>query len=159
MGCILACHSIRRLRRKVFVLRLSLGKKLVLLLVVFALALSALALAVSYRALWNMSVQQYTNKADEIAAVMARVMDAENTCKVKDEVSAIYDGVEQKVTSEDWGSPEFDVYLSHYAHLEQMPEYQQLLAELRNLQDVLDVDCLYTTYIEPDDEHVVYLVR
>ena len=139
-------------------MKLSLGKKITLLLVVFALALSGVALAIGYNVVDNMNNRHFMQKADETSATVARVVDVQSAAALRQSTEEIYKSIKNKVGSEEWGSPEFEAYVGQYAQLAQTPEYQELLGELRNLQEVNNVSCLYLAYVDPVDEAFVYLV-
>ncbi len=139
-------------------MRLSLGKKITLLLVVFALVLSGVALAIGYKVVDNMNNRHFMQKADDTSATVARVVDVQSAATLRQSVEKIYKSMEKKVGSEEWGSPEFEAYVSQYAELAQTPEYQKLLGELRNLQEYNNVSCLYLAYVDPADEAFIYLV-
>ena len=57
-------------------MKLSLRKKIIIVLVVFAVLLSSVAAFVSWRTISRMSDRQYKNRADELAATVARVIQA-----------------------------------------------------------------------------------
>ena len=139
-------------------LKISLGAKFVLLLIAFAIVLSGVSLVISYRAIEGMNDEHYLGRADEIAATVARVVDVQDLAKLQKETMEIYSSSPDKVTSDEWGTPEFEAYVGQYAELVQTPEYQHVLAQLRSLQEVNDVDCLYTSFVVPQDEAFVYLV-
>ena len=59
-------------------MKLSLRKKIIIVLVVFAVLLSSVAALVSWRTISRMSDRLYQNRADELAATVARVVQAED---------------------------------------------------------------------------------
>ena len=140
-------------------MKISLGKKITLLLVIFALALSGVALAVGYVVVDNMNSQHYMNKANEISATLARIVDAQGAEKLKEGMLKIYYSTPNKVGSEDWGSPEFEEYSNRFSALAKTPEYQTLIEQLQNLQEVNSVDCFYLSYVDPVDEKFLYLIE
>lgn len=139
-------------------MRFSLGTKVVIVFVTFAVILSGVAMAVSFGSIEEMNEAQYKQRADEISATVASVIDADDLYELAKGAGAIYDATDDHVTSDEWGSPAFEAYVGHFAPLEKTPEYQRILAQLSALQATMDVDCLYTTLIIPEDEAVVYLV-
>lgn len=136
----------------------SLGRKIVLLLVMFVLSLSGLAIVVGYNVVDRMNERHYLDKANEVAATIARVVDSEACERLCDRVLEIYRGVDEVVGSEEWGSPEFYEYLDNYKELEETDDYRTILESLRRLQEVNDVDCFYLALVEPHDESFVYVV-
>ena len=139
-------------------MKISLGKKITLLLVIFALALSGVALAVGYVVVDNMNSQHCMNKANEISATLARIVDAQGAEKLKEGMLKIYYSTPNKVGSEDWGSPEFEEYSNRFSALAKTPEYQTLIEQLQNLQEVNSVDCFYLSYVDPVDEKFLCLI-
>ena len=139
-------------------MKLSLRKKIIIVLVVFAVLLSSVAAFVSWRTISRMSDRQYKNRADELAATIARVIQVEDAKLLRDRILGIYRSSENKVSSEDWGSEAFDAYVAHFAGQEETEEFRRLLQQLRTLQEVNSVDCLYLIWVEPADEAWIYLV-
>ena len=139
-------------------LKFSLGKKITVMLVALAVVLSGVAIAASYHVINSMNNSAYMDKADDIAATVALAIDAENAAKLKDDTLAVYNAAQNKVFSENRESPEYEAYVAQFDHLRNTPEYQVLYNQLNRFQAVNDVDCLYLTFVDPNEEAVVYLV-
>ena len=139
-------------------MRHSLRYKIVSLLVVFAIVLAGISVFVSYRTVERMNDRQYRSKADEIAATLARVIDLDDAVRLRNDVEAIYRAAEDKVGSEEWGSPAFEAYVGRFAGVEDTEAYRNLMAVLRSLQEVNDVDCLYLAWLDPAEVNFVYLL-
>ena len=141
-------------------MRLTLGKKIVFLLVALVTAISAVTIIVSYRVVDEMTGGYYKGKADDLAATVATIVDAKNARTLAQETLAIYrtiDGAD-RITSEEWGTAAFDAYVANYTSLEQTPEYESLLAQLKKVQDANDVDCFYLLIVDKETELCLYLV-
>ena len=138
--------------------KISLGKKLVLLLVAIAVALSSFALVIGYRVVDDMNGQHYMNRANEIAATVSDVVDKGDAKKLVDKAKDAYRSAGEPVFSDHMGEPVFDAYVTNYDHLADAPEFQSLLGQLRNIQSSNDVNCLYLVFLMPEDRAFVYLV-
>ena len=136
----------------------SLKYKAMLVLVAFALLLTGTSAFLSRSTIENMSEQQYRSRANELAASIACVIDADLVKEVRDNVMAIYHATENKVGSEDWGSDAFNEYTARFAQVEETEAFQELLTFLRDLQEVNSVDCLYISTVERTDVTFVYLL-
>ena len=79
-------------------MKLSLRKKIIIVLVVFAVLLSSVAAFVSWRTISRMSDRQYKNRADELAATVARVIQVEDAKLLRDRILGIYRSSEKKVS-------------------------------------------------------------
>lgn len=139
-------------------MKLSLGKKTALLLVAFGILFSMVSILDSWQTIDTMSQQQYKNKADELAATVARVVNTDDVRSLRDKTFDIYHASESKVTSDEWGSPAFNAYVDQFEVLNSTPEFGRLLEELRRLQEVNSVNCLYLIAVEPADEVCIYLL-
>ena len=139
-------------------MRISLRTKTIILIVLIAAIIGASGLLVTSRFINQIIDDTYKNKAGDIAHTMAVVIDAGDAALLRDEVAAIYNAADEKVSSEDWGSEAFDAYIARFAHLEDTPEYQNLLRQLRQIQDVNDVDCLYLSIVDGPTVSMIYLV-
>lgn len=138
--------------------KLSLGKKTALMLVAFGILFSVVAIVGSWRTIDTMSQQQYKAQADELAATIARVVDTEDVRTIRDQVLDIYYASKNKVTSDEWGSPEFNAYIAQFSHIESTPAFTRVLEQLRSLQEVNSVDCLYMWAVDSTDELCIYLL-
>ena len=136
----------------------SLKVKVVNLLIVFAVILSGISCVVSATVTSNMIDEQYRSKATEIAGVVAQAVDPAAAQELKQQVFDIFKVTENKVFSDQWGTPEFYAYLDHYKEVESSPAYQSLLQHLRKMQSATDVNCIYLTIVDGPTNSVIYLV-
>lgn len=139
-------------------MKLNIKNKIVILVAVFATILSGIALFISSRTITDLVDESYQNRTNEIAATVARVIDSEAAEKLTKELMAIYDATADKVSSEEWGSPEFDAYIGKYEHLRDTDEFKKLLDQLRSLQEVNNVDCLYLISVDYEGKNFIYVV-
>ena len=139
-------------------MKLSLGKKIIILLIMFAVLLISVSIVVSNIAFRDMNDDQFRERADELAATTAQVVDKGLVRELRDAVLNIYNSVDNKVGSEEWGSPEFDEYVEKYSSIEETDAFQTLMQTLRNIQAVNSVNCLYISYVVPEDEAFLYLI-
>ena len=136
----------------------SLRTKTVLLIVLIAFILSAVSTVVSTQVIRRLIDTSYQERATDISETIAAVLDVEKAAWMKDEVMAIFHATDEKVSSDAWGTPEFDAYIALYSHLEQSEEFAFLRRQLRAVQDVNDVDCVYLSTLDVPTESFIYLV-
>ena len=139
-------------------MKFSLRTKTIFLIVIIAIIFSATGIIVSSIFINRIIDDIYRNKADEIAHTVAVVIDAEQMAVLKDSLLKIYNNTENRVTSEEWGSPEFNEYIARFSGLEETAEFQHILGQLRSIQDVNDVDCIYLSVIDAPSEGFLYLI-
>lgn len=139
-------------------MKFSLRMKTVLLIVLTAFILSAVSTVVSSQVIRNLVDKSYQERAMDVSETIAAVLDVEKAAKIKNEIMTIFHATENKVTSDDWGSPEFDTYIAQYAHLEETEEFLYLRKQMRTIQDVNDVDCVYLSALDNPTESFIYLV-
>ena len=139
-------------------MKLSLRAKTAILIILFTVVLGAASIVISSQALRQVVDDSYRSRANGVANSMAAVLDVEKAASLKDAVMSIYQETEDKVSSDEWGTPEFETYISRFSAIENMEEYQSLREQLRSLQDVNEVDCLYLVVVDPSEKNVVYLV-
>ena len=135
-------------------MRKSLRAKAIILIVLVTLAVGVTGIIVSSRFIRRIADEFYSDRANDIAHTMAATLDAEKTGVLTDKMLAIYETVDEKVSSDDWGSDAFNAYIANFSELEQTGEFQDLLRQLRSVQDVNDVDCLYISVLDAEDEVV-----
>ena len=136
---------------KRILMRYSLRKKTVTLIIMIAVMIGITGIILSSRFISQLIDSTYKNKATDLAQTMAAVTDAGQAKKLKEAVLSVFDATEEIVYSDDWGTPAFDAYIARYADLEETEEFQSLLLQLRKIQDVNDVDCIYLSCLGGDD--------
>jgi len=136
----------------------SLIKKTVFLIVCIAIIIGTFAIAIYNKGLYDTVIAQYEHYSIDITKLVAVEIDAERVSNVQKAVKDIYDNSENKVTSDQWGTPEFEAYLSQFESIKEMDDYKAIHAELQKMQDELDVDCLYIVWVDTENQCSVYLV-
>ena len=138
-------------------MRFSLRKKPVILIITIAAILSIVATLICSLAISQIVDNSYRTRANDLSQTVAAVLDAERAQALKNAIMEIFSAAPNRVTSDAWGSPEFDAYIALYAHLEQSEDFQFLQKQLRSIQDVNDVDCLYLSALDAPTESFIYL--
>ena len=139
-------------------MKISLRTKTFILIIIIAIIFGASGVIIGSTFIRRMVDNSYKNNASQLAHTVAEVVDAEKLETLKAELMKIYNSTENKVTSDDWGSPEFNAYMAHFDGLENRPEFQSVLEQLRRIQNVNDVDCIYVTAIDVPSEGFIYMV-
>jgi diguanylate cyclase (GGDEF)-like protein len=139
-------------------MKFSLNKKATLLIICLAAIISLLAIIIYNRGIHNVIESQYGARSVDIAKLVAVELDQQQVGNIQQAVLGIYDNSNNKVMSDKWGTPEFEEYVSQYSSVTETEDYKAVLADLRRMQDVLDVDCLYIIWADVPNECYVYLV-
>ena len=139
-------------------MKLSLKKKAILLILAVGLLIGIAGIAVYNQGIERIVQLIYSDRVTEIAKATAQVVDSERVKRLRDAVMDIYYSTENKVLSDSWGTPEFEEYLSNYEGIDQSEDFLVLRDQLRNVQDVLSVECLYILWVDFDNEYSIYLV-
>ncbi len=100
---------------------------------------------------------QYATRADLLAYTVAASINAEDVYNLKQAVNDIYIKSDP-VLSDEWGSDEFNKYMSLYSDIETRDDFVSLRDTLRIYQDVNKVDCAYIWYVDTQKDRVIYLV-
>ena len=129
-----------------------------MLIVAIAIVLSATSLFFSTSLIRDIIDMQYKTRANELAATVAVTVDSGYASALQRAVSDIYDSVDNKVGSDDWGSPEFEEYIDNYSGLYESMGYKTLLESLRNIQEQNSVDCIYLLYADEPTKNWIYMV-
>ncbi len=139
-------------------LKLNIRKKTIIMIIIFALVLISVSAAVYIRVVFSLNEKSNSDKAESIAATVAAVTDVDRYLRVRDSVLAIYNSAENKVSSDRWGEPEWEEYTALFADIEKSADYIALRDDLRRIQNVNSVDCVFLGYIEPETAICVYVV-
>ena len=139
-------------------MRMSLKKKAILMIVIVGLLIGIAAILVYNNGINALTTNEYESRSVDIANAMAQILDADKVKTLRDSILDIYTNEEHVVLSDQWGTPEFDEYISKFSHIENTEEFQSLRTQLRKVQDAIDVDCLYIAWLDLEGEHYIYLV-
>ena len=140
------------------IMKHSLRAKTAFLIIVTTVILGTASILISSRALRKVVDDSYRTRARDVANTTAAVLDTDKAASLKDAIMAVYHATEEKIRSDEWGSEAFNAYIDRYAAIEQTEDFQSLRKQLRSIQDVNDVDCLYLFALDPVEENVIYLV-
>ena len=140
--------------------KISISLKTTILLVFFTLIIIASATFFYYREGKRTNNEYYSEMANAVAKTVASVVDDTKYSVVKTKVKEIVDATPDKVTSEEWGSDAWNAYSAKFDSVKALPEYQELINFLQQMQDATfeEVDCIYLTYLDPDLEYIVVVV-
>lgn len=140
--------------------RFSISLKTTILVIMFTLVIIMLATFFYYQAGKRKNQETYTEKATALSRTVAKVVNVEEYKVVKNKVSEILATIPNKVTSDDWGSVEWNNYSANFDSVKELNEYKNLCAFLQELQDAnySDIDCIYLIYIDSESENFVYVV-
>ena len=144
-----------RKRKKI---KISLKVKTMILIVLATVILGTSSIIISSQTVSQLVNDTYRNNASGVANTLAAVLDSEKAARLKNEIMAIFNATDKKVGSEEWGTPAFEEYTARYARIEQMEEFQSLLRQVRSVQDVNEVDCMYLSIIDAATESFIYLL-
>ncbi len=138
--------------------RFSLKKKLVILIVSIIAAISILAGLFSYREISDISRSMYVSRSKELSATAAALVDAGMVRSVKDQVMAIFDASDDRVSNEEWESPGYEAYLHKYDSIQETDEFKTVQKQLRIVQDNNAIECVYLVCFDLRTESTIYLV-
>ena len=136
-------------------LKLSLGNKLIALLIVYAVLLSTIAVFINRIIMTSLSDQQYQEKAAEISGAMPSSLDHDKISKLKADVYAIYD--KDKASAEP-GSADYVSYQAAIQKVFETDEYQQLLKQMQIFEHTNQSYRLYIADIDAENDLLICLV-
>ena len=137
---------------------LSITKKTAIMIIAFALFLIATSVIIFSRVIINTQNESYQHKANELSRTVAQVIDVDQFMRLKDSVLAVYDNTENKVSSDQWGSDEFNAYSDLYNEVAESDDHIGLRDYLRDISDINAVDCIYLAIVDAENESIVILV-
>ena len=138
--------------------RFSLKKKLVLLIVPIIAAISILAGLLSYKGINDISRSMYMSRSRQLSATAAALVDPQMVRTVRDQVMAIFDASEERVSNENWQSPGYEAYLAKYDSIQETDAFKTLQRQLRIVQDNNDLECVYLVCFDLKTNSTIYLV-
>lgn len=137
-------------------MKYSIKKKFALLILLTTTIISACIITTSTIVVRQLANTMYKESADNASYVAAANVDPGEVKILRDKVLDIYNSSE-KITSSQWGSEEFEKYQALYEALYDTQEYQNVLRDLRVVQDGSKVDCIYIFYPVFSEERNDYI--
>ena len=139
-------------------MKLPLKIKGILLIILTSLLIGVTGTIVCGVGIKRLITNEYKSRSIDIANAMAEIVDASEVRVLRDNILDIYNNEENVVLSDEWGTPEFEEYISHYSAIEDTQEFKSLREQLHKVQDVIEVDCLYINWLIYEDDCYIYLV-
>ena len=123
--------------------RFSLKKKMVVLMVSIIAAISIMSGLLSMKGISDISRSMYISRSKELSATAAAMVDPQMVRSIRDQVMAIFDASEDRVSNEEWESPGYEAYLAKYDSIQETDEFKTIQRQLRVVQDNNAVECVY----------------
>jgi len=141
-------------------MKVSLKTKTFIMIFIITAVLCATSIIGTNIALTNIIRQQFIDKAESLTNAMADLLDKNAAAGVRDEVLKVYHATDEKekVSNEDWGSPEHEAYVGRYRHILEMPEFTSLQEWMRTIQDKGRFTYIYLVFMDTENARTIYLV-
>lgn len=121
--------------------------KAALLLISFSVVICTVAVVLCIATFSNTNEGIFKMHARDLAYTAAKAIDADALKITADNVLGTLHTIpeDELVTSDDWGSPEFDAYLERYSWITGTPEYSEVYNVLADIRDT-DLSALSSIY-------------
>ena len=143
-------------------MRFPLRLKAIVLITLIAVLTSVVISFISYYEFSRTNEANYKEEALDLAYTSALLVDADALKVVADRAVEIFSTIpaDEIVTSDDWGSPEFEAYLENYKEICDMPEFKTVHEQLSQIQqkDIATLSSIYTIIYAMGNDGVVYCV-
>lgn len=139
-------------------MKFSLKRKTILLIVAIGLLVGLVSVIIYDKGIHSIIQDQYSNQSIDLAKTVAMEIEKDRVLRLQQAVRAIYEQTDKKVYSDQWGTPEFNEYISLYSDIEKTEDFQVLRDHLRRIQDVNHVNCIYLLWLDRENKCLVYLV-
>ena len=118
-------------------MKISLKTKTLIMIFIITAVLCAASIIGTNIALTYIIRQQFIDKAESITNAMANLIDTEAAGVIRDEVMKVYNATDDKdkVSNEEWDTPEHEAYVSRYSHILELPEFTAVQKWMRTIQD------------------------
>ncbi len=139
-------------------MKISLGRKIVMLVIILSIILILTCLVVTYLVVSRLMVKEYVVTSDSMAGTVAAVVDGDRAKRITDKIVQVYNASDNKISNEDTEDPAFEAYQAQFLDLMNDEDYILFRDELRSIQDVSEVDCVDTLYIDTKARNAIYIV-
>lgn len=138
-------------------MRFPLKYKTILLLVIIIAISSIVSVLMCRNLVRRIITQEYSNQAEDLAAVAANSIESDRTRRVRDRVMDIYRVTDKRISDEDSDDPGYGDYIAKYQDIEHSVDYVILRDDLRTIQDRSSATYVYIYYVDPETEAMVYI--
>lgn len=138
--------------------KFSLIKKITILIIAVTIALSLSIFFISGKIIKDIIIDQYSTLSIEITKIVAANLDTKKVENIHDSIKEIFDNTEDKVRNDNWGTPEWEKYVSKYKDIEKTEDFLSLREDLRKMQEASRAECLYLVYLDENEKASVYMV-
>ena len=138
--------------------KLSVFAKAVILPVVFAFCLISVSMFTFSHVITEINDERYKSAANDLTKTVAQVVDTEKFIRVRDSILEIYNKTEKKVDNGEWDSPEWSEYVAAFSHIKETEDFISLREDVRKIQNVNNVKCIYLGYIDNERGYCLYIV-
>ena len=139
-------------------MKLSMGSKIVLMIISVAVILSGTCIVVSGIVNRSTMEKEYMITADSMAATVAVTVDGDKVESITQKVMKMYADSDNKISNERSEEDGYEAYTEQFLGLMEDEDYINVRKQLRAVQDVSEVDCVYTLCIDPKAKTAVYIV-
>ena len=141
-------------------MKISLKAKTLIMIFIITAVLCVASIIGTNIALTNIIRQQFIDKAESMTNAMAELMDADAASVVRSEIMKVYHATDdrEKVSNEEWDTPEHEAYVSRFSHILELPAFTSLQQWMRTIQDKGNFAYIYLVYMDMENARTVYLV-
>lgn len=139
-------------------MKFSLKIKAIIMIAMIVLLISTVSIISVRKGITDIVQAQYVQSTEDLADTVSAMIDVGQVKALRDAMLVTYAQVENRVSNDQWDSPEYERYVEHYSDIAEMPEYNSLQQELRIIQDNNHVDCIYLLYADLEAEASIYIV-
>lgn len=139
-------------------MKLSLGRKIVFMMIIIAVILTATCIAVSCIVFKKIMEKEYIITADSMAGTVAVTVDSDRMQAITEKVMKLYNSSEISFENVEKDDPQYKAYCEQFSKLTEDEDYIEIRETMRSIQAVNEVDSIYTVFIDPDKKLAVYIV-
>ena len=137
----------------------ALKKKTIILISLCALIYGAAGFLLSNAIVNDIVESNYRSKVSHLANTVGSFIDGEKADKIQKKVMKIYRNAgDERVGSEEWGSPEFEAYIDRFSEVPKMKEFKEIHDLMEHIQDDNEVSSVYLIYVDAETRNGIYLV-
>ena len=138
-------------------MRFPLKRKITVLIVTVIVFIGAITIFTCCAIMNSVITDHYSEYSINLSRTVAATVDTQLVRSVRDKVLEIYNKTQDRVSSDEWGTPEFEAYVARFADIEKSSGFIALRDQLRKIQDVNNVNSIYLIYSDPVSEASIYI--
>ena len=141
-------------------IKIPLWIKALLVIILTVFATSMVAVVFSSNRIKSITREHYITRSTEIGDTLALYVNKDDVKALQTKVAEIYASIPEteKVCNTEWGTPEWETYLTKYNAVIAMPEYDRVMNQIVEFHTASEAKSTCIAYADFEERRIIYIV-